>query len=131
MDSGAHLLKPKIGRQALSPGELKILDWDEATKLTAFKKANEGEEKVTERMIREKIMYIETLTQGNGEIYDVLRIQPNLSWEKIMSMFTSNLHIDGMTSTLHMLGTIKYPSGFWKALIENEREKILNTKALE
>ena len=40
-------------------------------------------------------------------------------------MFTVGV-VDVYTSTFHSLDDINYPEHFWKAIIENEREKLIN-----
>lgn len=75
-------------------------------------------------MLEDKLMYIDTITVENGEILDTLRLNPKLSWEKVRDMFTSG-PVDGFTSTFHDLEGIEYPEHFWKATIENERQKLL------
>jgi hypothetical protein len=101
-------------------GEREILGWSRERRLKAFQKANEG---IGEQVLETKLLYIDTLTLGNGEILEILESNPTLTWEKVRDVFLGG-PVDGYTSTFHGLDDINYPEYFWKATIENERDKL-------
>jgi hypothetical protein len=105
----------------LNEEEREVLNWSREKRLEEFQKVNKG---LPAKMLEDKLMYIDTITVENGEILDTLRLNPKLSWEKVRDMFTSG-PVDGFTSTFHDLEGIEYPEHFWKATIENERQKLL------
>ncbi len=108
------------GVASLSAAEREVLNWTRGRKLNEFKKVNPEH---TTKSLETKIMYIETMTIEGGEILDTLRLNPTLSWEKVRDIFLGGV-VDGYTSTFHGLDGIEYPAHFWKATIENERDKL-------
>lgn len=109
-----------LGHASLSAAEMEILSWSRERRLEEFQKVNAG---VDQHTLENKLFYIDTITVDSGEILDVLRLTPGLSWEKVRDMFLGG-PVDGHTSTFHGLEGIVYPEDFWKAIIENEREKL-------
>lgn len=109
-----------LGHATLTEDEKKILSWSRERRLEEFQKVNAGIDKQT---LENKLVYIDTITVDNGEILDALRHSPKLAWEKVRDMFLGG-PVDGYTSTFHGLDDIVYPEQFWKATIENEREKL-------
>jgi hypothetical protein len=109
-----------LGHASLSADEKDVLSWTRKRRLEEFQKVNAGIDKHT---LENKLFYIDTITVDSGEILDVLRLTPNLSWEKVRDVFLGG-PVDGHTSTFHGLEGIIYPEHFWKAIIENEREKL-------
>jgi hypothetical protein len=112
--------KAKLGHVSLSVNETGVLSWSCERRLHEFQKVNEG---VETQFLANKLLYIDTLTVGNGEIYDVLRLHPTLTWEQVRDVFLGG-PVDGYPSTFHRLGDINYPEYFWKAIIENEMGKL-------
>ena len=110
-----------LGHTSLSEGEKKVLTWSRERRLEEFHKINDG---IDARALENKLLYIDTLTVDNGEILDILKLNPRLSWEKVRDVFLGG-PVDGYTSTFHGLEGINYPEHFWKALIENEGEKLI------
>ena len=108
------------GLAALSGAEREVLGWNQEKRLAEFQRVNAG---LNSELLEAKLLYIDTITIENGEILDTLRVNPNLNWERVRDMFTSG-PVDGYTSTFHGLQDINYPEHFWKAIIENEREKL-------
>jgi len=108
------------GVASLNAEEREVLNWTRGRRLNEFKKVNPDQ---TSKNLEAKILYIETITIENGEILDALRLNPTLSWEKVRDIFLGGV-VDGYTSTFHGLDGIEYPEHFWKALIENERDKL-------
>lgn len=113
--------KRSLGHASLTDDERKILGWSRERRLKEFQKANEG---IEAQVLENKLLYIDTLTIDNGEIFDTLGLDPTLTWEKVRNMFLGG-PVDGYTSTFHSLNDINYPEHFWKAIIENEREKLI------
>lgn len=113
--------KGDLGYKSLTDDERRILDWSPERRLEEFQKANKGTET---QVLKNKILYLETLAIDNGEILDILGLNPTLTWEKVRDVFLGG-PVDGYTSTLHGLAEINYPEHFWKATIENEREKLI------
>ena len=109
-----------LGHDSLTEDEKKILSWGRERRLEEFQKLNAG---ISKQVLEDKLLYIDTITVDNGEILDILRLSPNLTWEKVRDMFLGG-PVDGYTSTFHGLEDIVYPQNFWKATIENEREKL-------
>jgi hypothetical protein len=109
-----------LGHASLSEDEKKILSWSRERRLEEFQKVNAP---VDQQTLENKLFYIDTITVDNGEILDVLKLTPNLTWEKVRDMFLGG-PVDGHTSTFHGLEGIVYPEHFWKVIIENEREKL-------
>jgi hypothetical protein len=110
-----------FGHTSLSEDEKEILTWSPERRLEEFHKINSG---IDAQALENKLFYIDTLTVDNGEILDILKLNPRLSWEKVRDVFLGG-PVDGYTSTFHGLEEISYPEHFWKALIENEREKLI------
>ncbi|HZI86738.1 MAG TPA: hypothetical protein VFD48_07885 [Pyrinomonadaceae bacterium] len=113
--------KKRLGHAALSEEERAVLDWSHERRLLEFQSVNDS---VRESVCETKLMYIDTLAIDNGEILDILAGNPTLGWEEVRDVFLSG-PIEGYTSTLHGLEEINYPKFFWKAIVENEREKLL------
>lgn len=109
-----------LGLASLSAAEREVLDWTQERRLAEFQRVNTS---MSAAVLESKLLYIDTITIENGEILDTLRLNPKLSWEKVRDMFMGG-PIDGFTSTFHDLEGIEYPESFWKATIENEREKL-------
>lgn len=109
-----------VDRHALTDEEKAILTWSRERRLEEFQKVNAD---LDQQALENKLFYLETITVDNGEILDVLKLSPNLPWEKVRDMFLGG-PVDGYTSTFHGLQDIVYPEHFWKATIENEREKL-------
>ncbi len=121
--TGAGRILPgnqQAGLAALMDDELAVLKWSRARRLEEFQKINQG---VATRELELKLLYIDTLTVGSGEILDILKLNPDLSWQKVKDVFLGR-PVDGYTSTFHGLDEIKYPEHFWRAIIENERQKL-------
>lgn len=121
--SVSHLTRPKrksLGLASLTEDEKKILSWSREKRMEEFQKVNAGIDKQT---LQDKLFYIDTITIDSGEILDILRLSPTLTWEKVRDIFLGG-PVDGYTSTFHSLEEIIYPEHFWKATIENEREKL-------
>lgn len=110
-----------LGLSSLTEDEREVLNWGRRKRLQEFQKVNAG---VNPKVLEEKLLYIETITIENGEILAALAFNQSLSWEKVRDLFLGG-PVDGYTSTFHGLGDIEYPEHFWKAIIENEREKML------
>lgn len=110
-----------VGHSALSPEERKVLTWNREQRLAAFKTVNP---EMNKQELENKLLFIESMAVDNGEILDVLRINPKVTWQIVRDMFTGGA-VDGYTSTFHGLDDINYPEHFWKAIIENEREKLV------
>jgi hypothetical protein len=108
------------GLSSLNDEERGVLSWSRARRLKEFQKVNKS---MSPKVLEAKLLFIDTITIENGEILDTLRINPKLSWEKVRDMFMGG-PVDGYTSTFHNLEDIQYPEHFWKATIENEREKM-------
>jgi hypothetical protein len=97
-----------------------ILTWSRERRLKEFQKVNAD---IDQQTLENKLFYLDTITVDSGEILDILRLSPGLTWEKVRDMFLGG-PVDGYTSTFHGLQDIVYPEHFWKAIIENEREKL-------
>lgn len=110
------------GYASLTEKERLILTWSPQQRLEEFQKVNPG---VVKQVLETKLMYIDSITVDNAEILEILKLSPRLSWEKVRDIFLSG-PVDGYTSTFHSLDDIAYPEFFWKALIENERDKAVN-----
>lgn len=108
------------GVASLTDEEREVLNWTRGRRLAEFKKVNPNH---TTKSLETKLILIETITVDGGEIMDALRLNPTLSWEKVRDIFVGGI-VDGYTSTFHGLDGIEYPEHFWKALIENERDKL-------
>lgn len=106
---------------SLTEDEKETLNWSRERRLEEFQKINQG---IDIRVLENKLFYIDTLTVDNGEILDILKLNPKLSWQKVRDVFLGG-PVDGYTSTFHGLEEIDYPEHFWKATIENEREKLI------
>lgn len=117
----AHEQRP-IGHASLTEDEKIILSWNHEARLREFQKVNVD---IDRRVLENKLLQLESLALDNGEILDALRTDPDLTWEMVMDMFLGG-PADGYTSTLHGLEDINYPEHFWKAIVENEREKLNN-----
>jgi hypothetical protein len=109
-----------LGHASLNEDEKKILSWSRETRMEEFQKLNAG---VDQQKLQNKLFYIDTITVDGGEILDILRLNPSLTWEKVRDLFLGG-PVDGHTSTFHGLEDIVYPEHFWKVIIENEREKL-------
>jgi len=112
--------KIKNGYSSLTEKERMILSWSPQQRLEEFQKVNQG---VAKEVLETKLMYIDSITFDNAEILEILKLSPTLSWEKVRDIFLGG-PADGYTSTFHSLDDIAYPEFFWKALIENERDKL-------
>ena len=113
--------KRTFGHESLTDYERSILDWSSQRRLAEFQKANQS---TPARILENKLLIIDTLMIGNGEILDILVLDPTHTWEKIRDAFLGG-QVEGCTSTLHDLDDINYPECFWKAIIENERERLI------
>lgn len=122
--AGTRRQKKRVGHAALSAQEKGVLRWSRERRLEEFQKVNEG---VDKQVLEKKLLYIDSMTLDNGEILDALRTNPKLTWEMVRDMFLGG-PIDGYTSTYHGLDDISYPEHFWKATVENEREKLLTSQ---
>ncbi len=111
----------RLGHTALTEDEKKILTWSPEKRLEEFQKVNA---RVDRHLLEAKLMYIDTITLDNAEILDILKLNPKLSWEKVRDVFLGG-PVDGYTSTFHSLDDIHYPEHFWKAIVENERNKLI------
>src|SRR5258705_2292026 len=111
-----------IGHASLTEDEKTILSWSHEIRLTEFQKVNED---IDRRVLENRLIQLESLALDNGEILDALRSDPDLTWEIVMDMILGG-PADGYTSTLHGLEEIHYPEHFWKAIVENEREKLIH-----
>ena len=109
------------GVASLTDEEREVLNWTRGRRLAEFKKVNPDH---TTKSLETKLIFIETITVDGGEILDALRLNPTLSWEKVRDIFVGGI-VDGYTSTFHGLDGIEYPEHFWKATIENERDKLI------
>jgi hypothetical protein len=109
-----------LGHASLTGDEKEILDWSRERRLAEFQKINQG---IDLRVLENTLFYVDTLTVGNGEILDILKLNPILSWQKVRDMFLAG-PANKYTSTFHGLEDINYPEHFWKVIIENEREKL-------
>ena len=118
--AGTRQQKKSVGHAALSEQEKGVLSWSRERRLEEFQKVNEG---IDQQVLDNKLMYLDSMTLDNGEILDALRTNPKLSWELVRDIFLGG-PVDGYTSTNHGLDDINYPEHFWKATIENEREKL-------
>ena len=110
-----------VGHAALSREEKQILTWNREQRLAEFQKVNPNTDK---KNVENRLLFIDSMAIDNGEIRDVLKINPKITWEIVRDMFTGDA-VDGYTSTFHGLDDINYPEHFWKATIENEREKLI------
>jgi hypothetical protein len=110
-----------LGHASLTEDEKQILNWSGERRLEEFQKVNPG---IDSQVLADKLFYVDALTVDNGEILDILRLSPKLSWQKVRDVFLGG-PVDGYTSTFHGLDDINYPEHFWKATIENEREKLI------
>ena len=113
-----------VGHAALSVEEKQVLGWDSEQRLAEFQKVNPN---VDVQELERKLLFIDSISLDNGEILDVLRINRKVTWEMVRDMFTGS-EVDGYTSTFHGLDDINYPEHFWKAIIENEREKLIRAR---
>ena len=112
-----------LGLASLTEDEKEILGWSRERRLAEFQKINQ---ETNSRVLENTLFYVDTLTVGNGEILDILRLNPILSWQKVRDVFLAG-PVDNYTSTFHGLDDINYPEHFWKAIIENEREKLITS----
>jgi hypothetical protein len=113
---------PSLGHASLSEDEKEILNWSRERRLEEFQKIKH---EIDVQVLANQLFYIDTLTVENGEILDILKLNPRLSWEKVRDVFLGG-PVDGYTSTFHGLEGINYPEHFWKALVENERERLIS-----
>jgi hypothetical protein len=113
--------KRAVGHAALSLEEKQILSWSREQRLAEFEKVNSN---VDKKNVENRLLFIDSMAIDNGEIRDVLRVNPKVTWEIVRDMFTGDA-VDGYTSTFHGLDDINYPKHFWKATIENERQKLI------
>jgi hypothetical protein len=109
-----------LGLASLTADEKEILSWSHEKRLEEFQKVNEG---VDRHALQTKLMFIDSITVDNSEILEILKLSPRLSWEKVRDVVLSG-PVDGYTSTFHSLDDINYPEHFWKAIIENQRERL-------
>ena len=121
--AGTGPRKKAVGHEALTAEEKKVLSWSPAERLAEFQRVNPNTSKPD---LEAKLLFIESMALDNGEILDVLRVNPKTRWQIVRDMFTGGV-VDGYTSTFHSLDDINYPEHFWKAIIENEREKLLKS----
>ena len=121
--AGTRRQKRVGGHAALSANEKAVLSWSRERRLGEFQKVNEG---IDKQVLENILLYIDSMTLDNGEILDALRTNPKLTWEMVRDMFLGG-PVDGYTSTFHGLDDISYPEHFWKATIENEREKLITS----
>jgi hypothetical protein len=110
-----------VGHAALSAAEMEVLSWSRERRREEFQKVNPD---VDKRELEDKLLFIDTMAVENGEILDALRTNPKAPWEIIRDIFTGG-EVDGYTSTFHGLDDLNYPEHFWKAIIENEREQLI------
>ena len=122
--AGTRRQKKSVGHAALSEQEKGVLSWSRERRLKEFQKVNEG---IDKQVLDNKLAYVDSITLDNGEILDALRTNPKLSWELIRDLFLGGT-VDGYTSTYLGLDDINYPEHFWKATIENEREKLSTSR---
>jgi hypothetical protein len=120
VDDRGQQQRRSSAHDSLTDDEKIILSWSREQRLEEFQKLNA---RIDRQTLENKLFYIDTITVDNGEILDILRLSPNLTWEKVRDMFLGG-PVDGYTSTFHGLQDIVYPRNFWKATIENEREKL-------
>lgn len=113
--------KKVVGHAALDTQEKAVLTWTPEQRLAEFQSVNPG---IDKQDLEKKLLFIDSMALGNGEVLDVLRINPKATWEIVRDMITGGA-VDGYTSTFHGLEDINYPEHFWKAIIENEREKLI------
>jgi hypothetical protein len=113
-----------LGYASLTDDEKEILSWSREKRLEEFQRVNDG---IDTQVLENKLFYIDTVTLGNGEILDILKLNPKLTWEKLRDVFLGG-PVDGYTSTFHGLDEIAYPEHFWKATIENERERLIHVE---
>ena len=113
-----------VGHAALSVEEKQVLAWNSEQRLAEFQRMNPN---IDKDELERKLLFIDSMALDNGEILDVLRINPKTTWQIVRDMFTSDA-VDGYTSTFHGLENINYPEHFWKAIIENEREKLIRSR---
>jgi hypothetical protein len=111
-----------LGHASLTEDEKEILKWSRERRLEEFQKINQS---IDRQLLENKLFYVDALTVGSGEILDVLKLNPKLSWQKVRDVFLGG-PVDGYTSTFHGLDEINYPEHFWKVTIENEREKLIS-----
>lgn len=121
--AGAAPRKKAVGHKALTAEEKQVLSWSSAQRLVEFQRVNQD---ISKQDLEAKLLFIDSMTLDNGEILDVLRINPQTRWQIVRDMFTGGV-VDGYTSTFHSLDDINYPEHFWKAIIENEREKLIKS----
>jgi hypothetical protein len=115
--------KRAVGHAALSVEEKQVLSWTSEQLLAEFQRVNPD---MNKQDLEKKLLFIDSMAIDNGEIRDVLRINPKATWQIVRDMFTGGV-VDGYTSTYHGLDDMNYPEHFWKAIIENEREKLLRS----
>ena len=122
----SRLRPPKrcLGYSSLTDDEREVLSWSAERRLQEFQKANDG---IEAQVLENKLLYFDTLIIDNGEIFDNLGLDPTLTWENIRDMFLSG-PVDSYASTFHGLSDIKYPEHFWKAIVENERERLITPR---
>jgi hypothetical protein len=113
-----------VGHAALTAEERAVLSWNSEQRLAEFQRLNPN---IDKQELERKLLFIDSMALDNGEILDVLKINPKASWQIVRDMFTAG-EVDGYTSTFHGLKDIKYPKHFWKATIENEREKLIRSR---
>ena len=121
--AGTAPRKKAVGHQALTAEEKRVLGWNSAQRLAEFQRVNQN---ISKEDLEAKLLFIDSMALDNGEILDVLRINPQTRWQIVRDMFTGGV-VDGYTSTFHSLDDINYPEHFWKAIIENEREKLIRS----
>ena len=122
--SRARQQKRIVGHASLSESEKVVLRWSHEKRLEEFQKVNKG---IDKQVLESKLLYIDSMTLDNGEILDALRTNPKLTWEMVRDMFLGG-PVDGYTSTFHGLEDVEYPEHYWKATIENEREKLIASR---
>lgn len=119
--------QPAQGIASLTNAERAVLNWSADQRMEEFRKVNAS---LSTQALEEKLLFIDTITVENGEILDALRLNPRLRWEKVRDLFMGG-PVDGYTSTFHGLDDIIYPEHFWKATIENERDRLSDDETAE
>jgi hypothetical protein len=122
-DAATGARKKRAVGHAASVEEKQVLSWTSEQLLAEFQRVNPD---MNKQDLEKKLLFIDSMAIDNGEIRDVLRINPKATWQIVRDMFTGGV-VDGYTSTYHGLDDMNYPEHFWKAIIENEREKLLRS----
>jgi len=113
---------PNLGTASLEPEELEILEWDNDRIVSEIQQVNPD---VDSEVVKDKVLRIAEMCINNGGIAEAFRMsEPAVSWQSIRDLFMNDKPVKGMVSTHHNLGKINYPEGFWKAIIERERDKL-------